>query len=119
MRARLSAIFNFTTSQLLTILQNTIENISEIIVNGHVLTVISVYSSQMTQLQYSLALVQLRHQVLKLTQKEKWIYSVQLVLLVPCHCFFVFLYDNISFIFMEFNSKRNGNLKSRLVVYIM
>ena len=43
MRARLSAISNFTTSQLLTILQNWIKHTSEIIVDGQVLTVTSVY----------------------------------------------------------------------------
>ena len=43
MRARLSAISNFTTSQLLTVLQNLITESSEIIVDGQVLTVISVY----------------------------------------------------------------------------
>ena len=43
MRARLFAISNFTTSQLLTILQNWITNTSEIIVDGQVLTVTSVY----------------------------------------------------------------------------
>ena len=43
MRARLSAISNFTTLQLLAILQNWIANTSEIIVDGQVLTVTSVY----------------------------------------------------------------------------
>ena len=43
MRARLSAISNFTTSQLLTILQNWTRVSSEIVVDGQVLTVISVY----------------------------------------------------------------------------
>ena len=43
MRARLSAISNYTTSQLLTILQNWIRHTSKIIVDGQVLTVISVY----------------------------------------------------------------------------
>ena len=43
MRARLSAISNFTTSQLLTILQNWITHTSEIKVDGQVLTVTSVY----------------------------------------------------------------------------
>ena len=43
MRARLSAISNFTTSQLLTILQNWITHTSEIIIDGQVLKVISVY----------------------------------------------------------------------------
>ena len=41
MRARLSAISNFTTSQLLTILQNWITHTSEIIVDGDVLTMTS------------------------------------------------------------------------------
>ena len=50
MRARLSAISNFTTSQLMTILQTWIANTFEIIVDGQVLTVISVYflSNDMT-----------------------------------------------------------------------
>ena len=43
MRARLSAISNFTTSQLLTILQNWITNTSEIMIHGQMLTVTSVY----------------------------------------------------------------------------
>ena len=43
MRARLSAISNITSSQLLTILQNWIRNTSEIIVDGQVLTVTSIY----------------------------------------------------------------------------
>ena len=43
MRARLCAISNYTTSQLLTILQNWTRNTSEIIVDGQKLTVISVY----------------------------------------------------------------------------
>ena len=43
MRARLSAISNFTTSQLVTILQNWIKHTSEIIVDGQMLTVTSVY----------------------------------------------------------------------------
>ena len=42
MRARLSAISNFTTLQLLTILQNWITHTSVIIINGQVLTVTSV-----------------------------------------------------------------------------
>ena len=51
MRATLSAISNFTTSQLLAILQNWIANTSEIIVDGQVLTVTSVYflSNDMTR----------------------------------------------------------------------
>ena len=50
MRARLSAISNYTTSQLLTILQNWTRDTSEIIVDGQVLTVTSVYflSNDMT-----------------------------------------------------------------------
>ena len=43
MRARLSAISNYTTSQLLTILQNWTTNTSDIKVDGQVLTVTSVY----------------------------------------------------------------------------
>ena len=43
MRARLSAISNFTTSQLLSILQNWTTHTSEIIVDGQVLKVTSVY----------------------------------------------------------------------------
>ena len=43
MRARLSAISNFTTLQLLAILQNWIAHTSEIMVDGQVLTVTSVY----------------------------------------------------------------------------
>ena len=43
MRARLFAVSNYTTSQLLTILQNWTKDTSEIIVDGQVLTVISVY----------------------------------------------------------------------------
>ena len=42
MRARLSAISNFTTSQLLTILQKWTKNTSDITVDGQVLTVTSV-----------------------------------------------------------------------------
>ena len=51
MRARLSAISNFTTSQLLTILQNWTRDTSEIIVDGKVLTVtsFSFLSNDMTQ----------------------------------------------------------------------
>ena len=51
MRATLSAISNFTTSQLLAILQNWIANTSEIIIDGQVLTVTSVYflSNDMTR----------------------------------------------------------------------
>ena len=43
MRARLSAISNYTTSQLLIIIQNWTRDTSEIIVDGQVLTVTSVY----------------------------------------------------------------------------
>ena len=43
MRAKLSAVSNFTTPQLLTILQNWITNTSKIIVDGQVLRVTSVY----------------------------------------------------------------------------
>ena len=43
MRARLSAISNYTTSQLLTILQNWTRDTLEIIFDGQVLTVTSVY----------------------------------------------------------------------------
>ena len=43
MRARLSAISNYTISQLLTILQNWTRDTSDIIVDGQMLTVTSVY----------------------------------------------------------------------------
>ena len=43
MRARLSAISNYTTSQLLSILQNWTADSSEIIVDGQTLTVTSFY----------------------------------------------------------------------------
>ena len=46
MRARLSAISNFTTSQLLTILQNWTTNTSEIIVDGQMLIMTSAYFLQ-------------------------------------------------------------------------
>ena len=51
MRVRLSAISNYTTSQLLKILRNWTANNSEIIVDGQVLTVTSVYflSNDMTR----------------------------------------------------------------------
>ena len=83
MRARLSAISNFTTSQLMAILQNWTANTSAIIVDGQLLTVTSV--SFLSNDKFPI------HPTSNNNADKKRFYSVESVLLVACHCFFVFV----------------------------
>ena len=110
MRARLSAISNFTTSQLLIILQNWTRDTSEIIVDGQVLRVISVYflsndnrtSNNESNMKSKVTLFSA-------------IGSASGLLLFLCVCCII-----ISFCtFMKFKSKRNNNVKPRFVVHII
>ena len=120
MRARLSAISNFTTSQLLTILQNWTTNTSEIIVDGQVLTVTSVYflSNDTTPVLTSPIANQNSSNVTK-TKSNVMLFSAigsasggSLFLCICC--------ITISVCILKKNkSKRNENLKSRFVVYTM
>ena len=100
MRARLSAISHFTTLQLLAILQNWIANTSEIIVDGQVLTVTSVYF--------------LSNDTSNETKKNVILFSAigsvsgSLFLFVCCIIISVC-------IFKKYISKRYDNLKTRFV----
>ena len=120
MRARLSAISNFTTSQLLTILQNAIANTSEIIVDGQVLTVISVYflSNDTTPVLASSSPNQTSNN--ETQAKEKVILFSAIgsacgLSMFICSCCVIISVC----IFKKFKSKRNDHLKPRFVIYII
>ena len=109
MRARLSAISNYTTSQLLTILQNWTRDTSEIIVDGQKLTVISVYflSNNMTA-----TLPTSNHN----TKKKMVLFSAIGSAGGGFSFFLIFCCIIISVcIFKKFKSKRNYKLKTRFV----
>ena len=120
MRARLSAISNFTTSQLLSILQNSIANTSEIIVDGQVLTVTSVYflSNNTTPVLTSPSPTQ-TSSIETNTKRNVILFSaigsgggLSLFICVCCIIISICIFNKIK-------SKRNGNLKPRFVVCIM
>ena len=119
MRARLSAISNFTTSQLLSLLQNSIANTSEIIVDGQVLTVTSVYflSNNTTPVLTSTSPTQ-TSSVKTNTKRNVILFSAigsgGGLSLFFCVCCIISIC-----IFNKIKSKRNGNLKPRFVVCIM
>ena len=117
MRARLSAISNFTTSQLLTILQNWIKHTSEIIVDGQVLTVTSVYfpSNDTTPVLVSVNPNQTSKNKNK-TQINVILFSaigsaVSLSLFLCICCIIISVC-----IFKKFKSKRKHHLKPRFVI---
>ena len=116
MRARLSAISNFTTSQLLSILQNWITDTSEIIVDGQVLTVTSIFflSNDTTPVLASISPTQISNNETK-TKNKAILYSVIGCIgglsLVLCVCFII-LSICIS---KKFKTKTSYNLKSRFV----
>ena len=131
MRARLSAISNLTTSQLLTILQNWTTYTSEIIVDGQVLTVTSVYflsndstpvltspsPSDTTPVLISNSPNQTSN--IETNTKDKVILfsaigSAGGLSMFLCVCCIIISVC----IFMNFKSKRNDHLKARLVVYV-
>ena len=120
MRARLSAVSNFTTSQLLTILQNWIAHTSEIIVDGQVLTVTSVYflSNDTTQVLASGSPNKTSNDETN-TKKNVILFSAigsaggLLLFLFVC-CIII-----LACIFKKFKSKRNNNLKARFVVFVL
>ena len=110
MRARLSAISNYSTSQLLTILQNWITNSSEIIVDGQVLTVTSVYFLLNDSIPV-LTSGTTKDEVILFSA----IASVGGLSLFLCFCCIILLVC----IFMKFKSKGHNNLKRRFVIYIL
>ena len=120
MRARLSAISNFTTLQLLTILQNWITHTSEIIIIGQVLTVTSVsfLSNDTTQVLASGSPNQTSNDETN-TKNNMILFSVigsaggLLLFLFVC-CIIM-----LACIFKKFKSKRNNNLKPRFVVFVL
>ena len=143
MRARLSAISNFTTSRLLSILQNWTTHTSEIIVDGQVLTVTSVYflSNDPTPVLTSpspsdttpvltspspsdtnpVLTSDSPNQTSNIetnTKNKVILFSVigsaGGLLLFLCVCCIIISVC----IFMNFESKRNDHLKARLVIYI-
>ena len=118
MRARLSAISNYTTLQLLTILQTWIANTSEIIVDGQVLTVISIYflSNDRNSVLASGSPNQTSND--ENNTKNKVILfgaigSACGLSLFVCVCCKIILIC----IFKKFNLKRNFELKPRFVFY--
>ena len=120
MRARLSAISNFTTSQLLTILQNWTRDTSYIIVDGQMLTVTSVYflSNNMTSVFANGSSNQKSNNETN-TRNKLIIFSAigsagGLSLFLCACCSIISVY-----IVMKFKSKRNDNLKPRFVVCII
>ena len=110
MRARLSAISNFTTLQLLTILQNWIIHTAEIIVDGQVLTVTSVYflSNDTTPVLSSASPTQISNNKVILFSAIGSAGGLSLFLCVCCMIISVCIFKN-------FKSKRNYILKQRFV----
>ena len=108
MRARLSAISNYKTPQLLTILQNWTRGTSEIIVDGQVLTVTSVYflSNDMTPI-LPTSNNNTKNKVV-LFSAIGFVGSLSFFLFVCCIIISVC-------IFKKFKSKRNFKLKTRFV----
>ena len=130
MRARLSAISNFTTSQLLSILQNWITHTSEIIVDGDVLTVTSVsfLSNDTTSVLASISPTQtssisarVNESLSNETKENNYVILFSAIgsagglSLFLCVCCIIISVC----IFMNFKSERNGYLKTRLVVYMI
>ena len=120
MRARLSAISNYTTSQLLTILQNWTRDTSEIRVDGQVLTVTSVYflSNDTTPVLASASTNQSSSNETKTNKNvilSSAIGSVGGGSLFLCVCCIVISV----FIFKKIKTKRNDHLKPRFVLYII
>ena len=110
MRARLSAISNFTTSQLLTILQNWITDTSEIIVDGQALTVTSVYFLSNDSMPAHA----------NGTAKDKVILFSAIGSAVGLSLFLCVCCIIISVcIFKKFKSKRNNHINPRLAVCII
>ena len=104
MRARLSAISNYTTSELLTILQNWTANTSEIVVDGQVLTVISVSF--------------LSNDIIQNRSNTKKVILFSTIGAAGGLSFFLCVCCVIisSCIFTKFKSKRNYKLKPRFVI---
>ena len=120
MRARLSAISNFTTSQLLTILQNWTTDTPDIFVNDQMLTVISVFflSNDKTPVLTSAITNQSSTNEIE-TNKNVILFSAigsagggSLFLCICCIIMSVC-------IFKKNKSKRYDNLKPRFVAYMM
>ena len=129
-RARLSAISNFTTLQLLSILQYWITHTSEIIVDGDVLTVTSVsFLSNDTTLvlasisptQTSSISARVNESLSNETKENNYVILFSAIgsagglSLFLCVCCIIISVC----IFMNFKSKRNGYLKTRLVAYMI
>ena len=118
MRARLSAISNFTTSQLLTILQNWKTDNSEIIIDGQVLTVTSVnfLSNDSTPVLATGSSNQKSNNENNINDKVilfSAIGSVGGLSFFVCVCCIIISVC----IFKKLNSKRNDHLKPRFVTY--
>ena len=119
-RARLSALSNYTTSQLLTILQNLTADNPEIFVNEQMLTVTSVYflSNDTTPVHASGSQNQTSSN--KTQGKNKMVLfsaigsagDLSFFLYVCCIIISVC-------VFKKFKSKGNDNLKPRFVIYII
>ena len=117
MRARLSAISNYTTTQLLTILQNWTRNTSDIIVDGQVLIVTSVYFllNDTTSVLHSTSPTQIPS-IESMTLKNVYLYSAAAFVGT------LFLFASISCIIISvgvLKSVRNHKIIPMLVVYII
>ena len=118
-RAKLSAISNFTTSQLLTILQNWIADTSDIFVDEQMLTVTSVYflSNDTTPVLTSAITNQSSSNEIKEKNNVILFSTIGSVgggsLFLSVFCIIVSVC-----IFMKFKLKRNKNIKPRLVLYL-
>ena len=113
MRARLSAMSNFSTSQLLTILQNWITNTSNIIIDGQVLTVTSVYflSNDTTSTPTQTSNIESKNKLILFSA----IGSAGGLLLFLCACCII----TSVCIFKNFKTKRNNNLIQRFIIHII
>ena len=120
MRAKLSAISNFTTSQLLTILQNWTADTPDIFVDEQMLTLTSVYflSNDTTPVLTSPIANQNSSNGTK-TKSNVILFST--IGSASCGSLFLCICCiTISVCILKKNkSKRNENLKSRFVVYTM
>ena len=116
MRARLSAISNFTTAQLLTILQNWTGDTSEIVFDGQVLTVTSLYFlSNDTTPVFTSAIV--NQSSSNKTKRKNNVTLFSAICSAGGGSLFLFICCIIMsvFIFKKIKTERNDHLKQRFV----
>ena len=129
MRARLSAISNFTTSQLLTILQNWITNTSKIMGDGQVLTVTRVYflsndtsPTQTSNNESNTVFASATPYQTSSNEPNKKINAIQFSVIGSAGGLSLFLCICCIIISVctcqKFKPKRNDNLKPKFVIYI-